>query len=68
MASTPQRPKGRDGLLATLDVFIQILTLAKDTCGILPAQVALDSACALLGMIRVRFSLLRDDKPLIRVV
>jgi hypothetical protein len=54
MASTPQRPKGRIGSLSTLDVLIQVLTPAKDTCDIPPAQVAFGSAVALLTMIRVR--------------
>ena len=50
---TPQPPKERDGALSTLDALIQVLTLAKDTCGIPPAQVAFGSAVALLAMIRV---------------
>jgi hypothetical protein len=54
MASTSQRPKGRGGALSTLDVLIQTLNLAKDTCGIPPAQAVLASAVALLAMIRVR--------------
>jgi hypothetical protein len=53
--STSQRPKGHDSALSTLDVLIQVLTIAKDTCGIPPAQVAFGSAVALLTMIRVRF-------------
>ena len=53
MASTPQPPKGRDGVLSTLDVFILGLGLAKDSCGIPPAQIALGSAVVLLTMIRV---------------
>ena len=53
MASSPQ-PKGRDGVLTTLNVFIQALDIAKDACGIPPAQVALGSASTLLTMIRVR--------------
>ena len=53
MASTSQHPKGRDGALSALDVLIQVLTLAKDTCGVPPAQVALGSAVVLLTMIRV---------------
>ena len=61
MASTSQRPKGHDGVLATLDVFIQILNLAKDTCGIPPAQIAFGSATVLLTMIRVRSPLLCED-------
>ena len=55
MASEPQKSKERDGVLSTLDVFIQTLSIAKDTCGILPAQVALGSAIVLLTMIRVHF-------------
>ena len=53
MAPTSQRPKGRDAVLSTLDVFIQALNLAKDACGIPPAQVAFGSASVLLTMIRV---------------
>ena len=53
MASS-QQPKGRDGVLSALDVLIQALGLAKDTCGIPPAQIALGSAAILLTMIRVR--------------
>jgi hypothetical protein len=52
MASS-QQPKGRDGVLPALDVLIQALNIAKDACGIPPAQIALSSASALLTMIRV---------------
>ena len=62
MASTPQQPQGRDGVLSTLDVFIQVLNLAKDTCGIPPAQIAFGSATVLLTMIRVYFPLLSEDE------
>jgi hypothetical protein len=62
MASTSQQPKGHDGVLTTLDVFIQGLGLAKDTCGIPPAQIAFGTACALLTMIRVRLPFLSDDE------
>jgi hypothetical protein len=54
---SPRPPKGRDGVLSTLNVLIQALDVAKDTCGILPAQVALGSASVLLTMIRVRLPL-----------
>jgi hypothetical protein len=53
MASTSQQPKYH--VLPTLDVFIQVLNIAKDSCGISPAQVAFGSAGVLLIMIRVRF-------------
>ena len=59
MASTSQPQKGRDRVLPTLDVFIQVLNIAKDTCGIPPAQVAFGSASILLSMIRARFYLLK---------
>ena len=52
-----QQTTGRDGVLTTLDLFIQALNIAKDACGIPPAQVALGSASILLTMIRARFSL-----------
>ena len=55
MASTSQLTKERDVILPTLDVFIQALNVAKDTCVILSAQIALGSASTLLTIIRVRF-------------
>jgi hypothetical protein len=68
MASTSQRPKGRDGLLSTLDAFIQALNIAKDTCGIPPAQIAFASAIVLLAMIRVRFPFLCKDQLLAHAI
>jgi hypothetical protein len=56
MASTSQPQKGRDVVLPTLDMFIQALNIAKDACGIPPAQIALGSASTLLTIIRVRLS------------
>jgi hypothetical protein len=76
MASS-QQPKGRDGVLSALDVLIQALNVAKDACGIPPAQIALGSASALLTMIRVpppcsammifRLTLSRTRWPTIRI-
>ena len=63
MASS-QRPKGRDGVISTLDVFIQTLGIAKDACGVPPAQIAFGSAGVLLTMIRARFPLLRENELL----
>ena len=65
--SSSQKPTGRDGVLTTLDLFIQTLNIAKDACGLPPAQVALSSASTLLTMIRVRFSLFREENVLTRV-
>ena len=62
MASTSKHPKARDGILSALDVFIQVLNIAKDTCGIPPAQIAFGSASVLLTMIRVGFLLFFDMK------
>jgi hypothetical protein len=71
MASTSQQPrrrygvlKRRNSVLSTLDVSIQALNLAKDTCGIPQAQVAFGSASVLLLMIKVRFPPLYEDDPL----
>jgi hypothetical protein len=65
--ASPQQRKGRDGVLSTLDVFIQALNVAKDSCGIPPAQIAFGSASVLLTMIRVYFFLLCEGSRLIRV-
>jgi hypothetical protein len=55
MASTSQQPTGRDGVLSALDIVIQGLDLAKDTCGIPPAQAVFGIVSALLTMMRARF-------------
>jgi hypothetical protein len=67
MASS-QQLKRHDGVLISLDLLIQALNTAKDACGIPPVQVAFSSASVLLIMIRVRLSLLRDDRLLAYVV
>jgi hypothetical protein len=67
MAQTSQPQKERDVVLPTLDVFIQTLNIAKDACGIPPAQIALGSASTLLTMIRVRFPLTLRGQPLTHV-
>jgi len=48
-----QRPKGRDGVLSTLNVAIEVLNLAKEVSSITPAKAAFGSVSALLTMIRV---------------
>lgn len=67
MASS-QQLTGREGVLTTLDIFIQTLNIARDACGVPPAQVALGSASTLLTMIRVCLFLLREDNLLTSVV
>jgi hypothetical protein len=64
MASKSQRRKERDGDRSTLDVSIQALGLAKDDCGIPPAQAVFGSVSALLCTIRVRSLLFSDDELL----
>ena len=63
MAPTSQRSKKHNNLLPRLDVAIQLLSNAKDICGVAPAQIALGSACVLLTAIRVRSLLLSDELP-----
>jgi hypothetical protein len=58
--------KDRDRVLSTLNVLIQALDIAKDACGIPPAQIALGSAGVLLTMIRVCSPILCEEKRLIR--
>lgn len=55
MASTSRRQKERNRALPVLDAVIQVLSLAKDSCGIPPAQAVFGVACAILTVIRVRF-------------
>ena len=68
MASNSQQPKRRDGVLSTLDVAIQVVNLAKDTCGIASAQIAFGCASVLLTMIRVCSPLPSDEELLIHVL
>jgi hypothetical protein len=65
MASS-KRLKERDGVLTTLDLSIQALNIAKDDCGVPPAQVASGSA-SVLTTIRVRYSVFRREKFLAHV-
>ena len=49
-------------------MFIQALSIVKDTCAIPPARVAFSSASALLAIIRVRSPLLCQDRFLTQAV
>ena len=53
MGTESPQLKGRDRALSTLDALIQILDVAKNACGIPPAQVAFGSTSTLLTIIRV---------------
>ena len=60
-SSSKRLEKRQENALSLLDVTIGALNLAKDACGIPPAQAAFGSVSILLTMIRVRFPLLSDD-------
>ena len=53
MDENSQRPKGRDGVLSSLNVTIEALNLAKEVSGITPAKAVFGSVSVLLTMIRV---------------
>ena len=53
MTSISQTQKARNVAPSSLDADIKVLDRAKSTCGIPPAQIAFDSASALLTTIRV---------------
>ena len=63
MDANSQRPKGRDGVLSSLNMAIDAMNLAKDIVDIAPAKAAFGSVSALLTMIRVRSFLFRNDEP-----
>ena len=54
MEANFQRQKGRESVLSTLNVTIEVLNLAKEICSITPAKAAFSSVSVLLAMIRVR--------------
>ena len=56
-----KQQKRPENALSLLDVAIGVLNLAKDVCGIPPAQAVFGSVSILLTMIRVRFPPLSDD-------
>ena len=62
MATTSKQPKGRDGLISSLNVTVEALNLAKEISGIAPAKAAFGSVSALLTMIRVCFLPFYDDE------
>ena len=55
MATTSQRQKGRNNVLSTLDVTIEVLNIAKEISSITPAKAVFGSVGVLLTMIKVRF-------------
>jgi hypothetical protein len=67
MSSKSPPSKKLDGVLPKTDTAIQLLTIAKDVCGVAPAQIALGSARVLLAMIRVHSLPFFDEGPQIHV-
>ena len=61
MADGSKRPKGRDGVLSSLNVTIDGLNLAKELSSITPAKAVFGSVSILLTMIKVRFLLCCDE-------
>jgi len=57
-----QQPRGRGGVLSSLNVAIEVLNLAKEISDITPAKAAFGSVSVLLTMIRVRFPRFCDDE------
>ena len=53
MTTKPQGPKGRDGVLSSLNMAIGTLNRAKEATSITPAKAAFTSIGVLLTMIRV---------------
>lgn len=64
MQASSQRPKERGGVLSTLNVAIEALNLAQESCSITPAKAAFGSVSALLTMIRVCSLLLDCGVPI----
>ena len=54
MTDKAQRPKGRDGVLSSLNAAVDILNIAKEVSSVAPANVAFSSTSDLLTLIRVR--------------
>jgi hypothetical protein len=64
MATNPQQPKERDGVVTTLNVFIEAFTLAKEISSITPAKAVFGSAAVILTTIKVRCFLFRATASL----
>ena len=67
MQADPQRPKGRDGTLSSLNIAIETMNLAKEVSSITPAKAVFVSVSVLLTMVRVRFAVSYDRKPHVHV-
>ena len=62
MTDKSQQPKGRDGVLSTLNLAIDGLNLAKEVSSVTPAKAAFGTVAILLAMIRVSLLLSCNEK------
>jgi len=53
MQAKTQQPKGRDGVISSLNIAIEGLNLAKEVSSVTPAKAVFGSASALLTLIKV---------------
>jgi len=67
MEVRPQRPKGRDGALSSLNIAIEAMNLAKEVSSITPAKAVFGSVSILLTMVRVRFPVSYDQMSHVHV-
>lgn len=61
METESQRPKGRDGIVSSLNVAIDAINLAKEVSSITPAKAIFGTVSVLLAMIRVHFFLFHHE-------
>ena len=62
MTVKSQRPKGRDGILSSLNMAIDALNLAKEVSSITPAKAVFGTVAILLTTIRVSLLFFCDEK------
>ena len=67
MEAKPQRPKGRERTLSSLNVAIEAMDLAKELSSITPAKAVFGSVGTLLTIIRVRFLASYDQKSPVHI-
>jgi len=61
MQAKSQQPKGRDGVISSLNIAIEGLNLAKEVSSVTPAKAVFGSASALLTLIKVCSLLFCDE-------
>jgi len=61
MQAKSQQPKGRDGVISSLNIAIEGLNLAKEVSSVAPAKAVFGSASILLTLVKVCFVLFCDE-------